>query len=251
MATPPIPAPEASAEPQSIGTVGRMTGVLFNPKPTFEDIVARPSWLLPLVFLAILSIVVIAIFGQRVGWRGVIERQIEQNPRADQLTQEQKEQAVERGVKFGPPITYVIVVVGAFLGPVIIAAVLLGAFNVMAGTRLDFKIALAIVSFSWMPFAIHGLLSIILLFVKSPDSIEIEHIVASNPAAFLASDSAKWLMSLLTSFDLFTFWVIVLQAIGFSTASPKKVSFVKALTIIVAVWACYVLLKVGWVGAFS
>ena len=58
-------------------------------------------------------------------------------------------------------------------------------------------------------------------------------------------------MSLLTSFDLFTFWVIVLQAVGFSTASPKKVSFVKALTIIVAVWACYVLLKVGWVGAFS
>jgi hypothetical protein len=37
-------APDAQA---SIGTFGRLTGVLFNPKPTFVDIARRPTWLAP------------------------------------------------------------------------------------------------------------------------------------------------------------------------------------------------------------
>jgi hypothetical protein len=41
------------------------------------------------------------------------------------------------------------------------------------------------------------------------------------------------------------------MAIGFAAASPKKVSFAKGLTIVAAVWALWVLIHVGWVGALS
>jgi len=251
MATPDTPMPVPAAEPAPIGEIGRMTGVLVNPKPTYDDIVARPSWLAPLALLAILSIVVIAVFGQRVGWRSLVERRLAQNPQADQMKAEDRERALNFWSKYG---TYIIGASGVFflvLGTVITAGVLLGVFNLIAGTRLNYKTALAIVSFSWMPFAIHGLLSLILLFVKSPDTIDIEHLVTSNPGAILSSDSAKWLMALLTSLDIFAFWMLVLQAIGFAAASPKKVSFAKGLSIVVIVWAIWVLIRVGWVGAFS
>jgi hypothetical protein len=251
MATPPSPTPDVTPEPVPIGEAGRMTGVLFSPKATFENIVARPSWVAPLVVLCVLAIAVIALFGQRVGWRGFLERQFDKDPRVANLTPDQREQRLNAAIKFAPPITYVSVVIGTFLVPVVIAAVMLGAFNLLAGTRLNFKVALAIVSFSWMPLAIHGLLSLILLFVKSPDTIDLEHLVASNPGAFVSSDSPRWMMTLMTSLDAFAIWVIVLMAIGFAAASPKKVTFAKGLTIVVAVWALWVLIHVGWVGALS
>jgi hypothetical protein len=251
MATPPSTTPELAAEAAPIGEIGRMTGVLFSPKATFDDIVARPSWVVPLVFLCVMAIAVIAVFGQRVGWRGFMERQFDKNPRTANMPADQREQALNNAVKFAPPITYATVVIATFLVPVIVAAVMLGAFNLLAGTRLNFKVALAIVSFSWIPLAIHGLLSLILLFLKSPDTIDLEHLVGSNPGAYISSDSPRWMMALLTSFDVFSFWVMILMAIGFSAANPKKISFGKGLTIVVAVWALWVLIHVGWVGAFS
>jgi len=252
MTTTPIPEAGNTAEqPAPIGAVGRMSGVLISPKPTFENIVARPSWFAPLAVLCVLSIAIIAIFSQRVGWRGLLERQFEKNPRTANLPPDQREQALDRAVKFAPPFTYAAVAIGTFLYPVIAAAVMLGAFNLLAGARLNYKTALGVVAHSWMPFFVAGLLALILLFVKSPDSIDLEHLVASNPGAFLSDDSPRWLMTLLTSLDLFTFWVLILQGIGFSAANPKKVSFAKGLTIVMAAWAVYVLVKVAWVGAFS
>ena len=128
---------------------------------------------------------------------------------------------------------------------------LLGGMNLMAGARINFKTSMAIVSYSWTPFIISGLIGILLLFIKPPDTIELEHLVASNVAAFLPDDAPKWLESLGMSIDFFSFWVIALQAIGFSAASPKKLTFGKSLAIILLVWAIYVLFKSGLAGAFS
>ena len=254
MATPTTPessVPLAPTPPAKMNDFARVAGVLFNPRATFQDIVERPSWLVPLALLLVLTVAVIALFGQRVGWRPFLEKQFDKDPRISQLSPEDRDKAMDRAVKFTPPIVYAAAVIGTFIAPIVVAAVMLLAFNLLASARINFKTAFAIVAFSWMPYLIHGLLSILLLFLKSPDSIDLEHLVASNPGAFLSSDSAKWLMTLGTAFDIFTFWVIALQGLGFSTAEPKKISFAKGLTIVAIVWAIYVAVKVGWVGAFS
>jgi hypothetical protein len=127
----------------------------------------------------------------------------------------------------------------------------MGVFNLIAGARVSFAQALGVVSYSWVPGIIGGVIGLILLFVKAPETIDLEHLVASDVGAFLSGDSPKWLMSLCTSLNLFTFWEIALMGIGFSAASPKKVSIGKGIAIVGACWALYVLAKVGWVGAFS
>jgi hypothetical protein len=102
-----------------------------------------------------------------------------------------------------------------------------------------------------MPNVISGLLGIVVLLVKDPATIDLQNLVASNAGAFLADNSPKWLVALLTPVDLFSFWVMILMAIGYSAAAPKKLSFVKAFSWIFSLWVVYVLVRVGLTAAFS
>ncbi len=66
MATSPVPA----AVPQAaISPFGRVIGVFFSPKATFEDIARKPSWLLPLIISTVLGILSTVSMNQRVNWR--------------------------------------------------------------------------------------------------------------------------------------------------------------------------------------
>jgi Yip1 domain len=241
--------------PVSPGSFGRLFGALFNPKPTFESIAQRPSWVLPLLFLFVVSLAVITIFGQRVGWRPFMEKQIASNSRAqkqmEQLPPEKREQIIEQQTKFASIFSYVSVAVFTFGGAVVVAAIFLAALNLVSGTKIGFSTSLGIVAHSWIPLILSGLLGILILFIKDPSTIDIQNLVASNPGALLGDDSPKWLVSLLTSLDVFTFWVLVLQGIGYSATNPKKISFGKAFGTVLAVWALYVLVKVGLAAAFS
>jgi hypothetical protein len=255
MGTTPTPAPGPAAEEAHISTVGRLTGALFSPKATFADIARKPGWIVPVIIGCILSIITTPIIGKRVGWRDVVEKQIASSKRAqeriDSLGAKQKEQAIQRQVAFSPYVGYVIFPLGMFLVALALAGILLGAFNGLAGAELDFKTSLGIVTHSYMPAVIAQLLSIMVLYLKSPDLIDVQNIVASNIGAFLSDDAPKWLTALLTSFDLFSFWTIFLLGLGFSVARPKKISMGRALGTVMAVWALYVILKVGATAIFS
>jgi hypothetical protein len=252
MASAATPTPEST---ESVSSIGRVGGALFSPRTTFESIARRPTWVVPLLLLTLMSIIVTALFSQRVGWRTFMEHEIATNAsaqrRMEQVPADQKDQVLDQQAKFAGVIGYVAAVLGPILGAVVVAAVLLGAFNLLIGAKTTFGTALSIVSYSWVPLLIHGLLGIVILFVKDPSTIDIKNLVASNPGALLSEDSAKWLVTLLTSLDVFAFWVMALQAFGFSATNPKKISFGKAFGTIFAVWLVYVLVRVGFAAAFS
>ncbi|MGH9774307.1 MAG: YIP1 family protein [Candidatus Acidiferrales bacterium] len=241
-------APEAQP---SISAFGRIVGVITNPKATFTDIARKPSWILPIVLFVVLNCVVTFAFGQRVGWRSFMEKQFENNPRTANLTADQRQQQLDSAVKIAPIFGYVGTIVGVPVVALIVAGILLGIFNVMAGAGTNFKTSLAIVAHGWVPGLIGGILGLILIYIKDPSTVDIQHLVASNLGVLTQNDSAKWLVALLTSIDIFTFWVIALMAVGYSATNPKKVKFGKACTLIFVAWAVYVVLKVGWTAVFS
>ena len=239
----------------SDSSFGRIFGVLFSPKPTFESIVRRPTWILPLILIAVVSVGVIFTFSQRVGWRNFIIRQDQQNSRTqkqmESMTEEQREKLIDTQTKVAPIFAYVAVVVGPFIAVVVVGAVLMLAFNLIHGTKIEFVPSMAIVSYSWVPGIIGALLGILIIFLKDPSTVDLDHLVASNGGAFVADDAPKWMLTLFTAFDLFVFWNMILMAFGFSAADPKKISFGKALGTVVGVWLIYVIVKVGLVAAFS
>lgn len=248
MATTTAAVPEA---PQQIGALGRLVGAIINPRPTFEDIARKPSWLLPLLLLIILSLSITYIFGKRVGWRAFMEKQLAQNSRVQQLTPEQREQTLETQVKVAPIIGYVFGVIGFPIVVVVIAAIFMGIFNATSSAALDFKTSLGVITHSYTPFVIASLLGVLILCLKPPDQIDLQNLVASNAGTFLSSDAPKWLLALCTSLDIFTFWVLGLMAFAYSAVRPKKIKFGSALTWIVGIWVVFVLVKVGFAAMFS
>jgi hypothetical protein len=241
----------AQVEPASIGTMGRLTGVLFSPKATFADIARRPSWIAPLVLLCLVNLAIVAIFTQRVGWTSFMQKKIDESSQAQQLSPEQRQQRVEMGAKVAPYTGAIFGVLGIVVVTLIAAGVLLGAFNAMASANLNFKAAMGITAHALMPGFIGGLLGILVLFLKDPATVDIEHLVATNLGALVPDGSAKWLTTLASSFDLFTFWIIALLAIGFSAANPKKITTGRAFGVVIALWVVVVIIRVGIAAAFS
>lgn len=244
------PAVVSTEVPES-NSVSRLFGVIYSPKETFESIARRPSWALPLVLGIVLSIAVVWIFGHRGGWRGYFERQTANNTRFQQMPADQQRQVMEAQLKYAPPLAVASAVIVLILAALLIAAVLMGVFNGLAGTKISFKNSLAVVTYGGVPGLIGGLLGLLIVSLKDISSVDIQNVVASNVGAFLPSTSPRWMISLFSSIDIFTFWTFILMAIGFSAAGPKKLSFGKALAYIVAVWLVWVIVKVGLTAAFT
>jgi hypothetical protein len=246
MATTPVAAQEA---PVPIHHFGRLFGVLFSPGKTFSEIVRRPTWLAPTVALTVMSLAASILFVQRVDWRDVISQQIEKSSRASQLSAEQKEQQIEAGAKVAPVFGYV----GGLVGPVFVliltCLVMWGAYSVLAGVNPGFLTAFGITAHSFMTALVSTPIFLLVIFLKPKGTIDIENPVATNLAAFLPEDSAKWLMTLCKQFDVFTIWTLILVAIGFAAVNPKRLKTGKAVGIVLAVWLAYVVIRtaVAWV----
>lgn len=248
MATTPAIAPEPQGP---INHLGRIFGVLFSPKATYEDIVRRPTWVAPLVVLIVLSLVASVIFVQKVDWREVISQQIDNNPRAAQMSADQKQQQIEMGSKFAPVFGYV----GGLVFPVVLllimALVMWGAYAVMSGVNAGFGTAMAITSHAFMTSIISTPVFLLILFLKPSGTIDVENPMATNLAAFLPEGVPKWLSVFGRQIDVFTIWTLILIAIGFSVINTKKLKLGSSLGVALGVFAVWVVLRTGIAFIFS
>jgi hypothetical protein len=243
-------APAAEALPP-INHFGRLIGVFFTPKETLASIAERPSWVMPVVVMTVLGIGVGFALNQRVNWRDVASKRIEESSRASQLSPEQKEQQLAMSEKISPAIAYCIGAFVPILLAVIVGGVMLGAFNLLGGANANFKVSMGIVAHAYFVSIISSLLFVLILYLRPPGTVDLENPVAANVAAFLPDGTAKWLVTLGTAIDLFSFWIMILIAIGFAAFNPKKLKFGSAFGIVLSVWAVYEIIRVGFAFIFS
>lgn len=245
--------PTPVAEPQaSISPFGRVIGVFFSPKATFENIVRKPSWVLPLALLLVIGLIGAVALNSHFNWRDYISQQIEKSPRAAQLTPEQKQQQIEMSAKYSPGAAYAFGTVLPVLAVLVIALVFMGAYNLLAGASANFKTSLSIVAHALIPASIVGtILFVTVLFLKPVGMFDLDNPVATNVAALLPDDAAKWLVALCKNIDLLEFWKLLLIAIGFAAVSPKKLKGGKAFTIAISVFLVYIVIRVGFAFIFS
>jgi hypothetical protein len=248
--TTPVSESQAQAQP-AISPFGRVVGVFFSPKATFEDIVRRPSWVLPFALLTVLSFVVCVGINQRVNWRTFIAQQIEKSPQAAQLSPEQKEQRIEGGAKFSPIFTYMVGICGPAIFILVVALVMWGAYNLLGGANTNFGTAFGITAHASLPGLVSSVLFLLVLYLRPYGTVDLENPVAANLAAALPDDSAKWLVAMCKSIDVFALWTLILLAIGFAATNPKKLRGGKSFTIAFSVWLVWVVLRTGSAFIFS
>ncbi len=231
---------------------GNAVKVLVNPSQTFRSIAVRPTWWAPIVIVVILSCLITYTYGKRAGWEGFMRKQIESSSRTAQMPAEQKERIIEQQAKYGPIFGYVFSVVGPLVAMLVVGGVLMLVFNLGMAAGLTAKQYFAAAAYGWMPEALKGVLAFPVMFLKEPDMLDIQNLVATNLAAVMdAETTSKWLLRLGTSMDLFNIWNIALISIGISTMTKGKISFGKALAGVLGLFVVWVLLATGWAAIFS
>jgi len=245
---------DQAIQPQSMSEIGRLTGVIWEPRPVFEDLAAHPRWWVPIILLTILSVAYLATFSQRVGWETYIgqqfDKQAQSNPRMSQMTPAQRQQAMAVSVAAAKYLGFAGGVLGVALGVLVTAAIMLGLMNWLGGAGVSFRQAFSVTSYAFLPSAISSVLALVVMLLKNPEDFDLQNPLPANLGAFLSpQDTPKWLHGLASSFDLFSFWLMLLLALGFSVASGKRLTFGKAFILILVPWALYVLIfKVALAG---
>lgn len=232
----------------SLSELARISGVFTDPPAVFADVAERGRWWLVLLVLIALNVIVMTAMIQRVGYDRMIEKAFEQNPRLQELSPEQRLQAMEQQRRFMPLAVRVLPPLAMAAALFAVAGVLLFSYRMLLDADVGYRHALNITAYSWLPPAVAGnAMFLALLYLKQPEDFDAEAAGSLSIGSFLSRDTAAWLRSLANSFDLFTLWTIALIAAGFSAyCGRRKMPFGRALWGVLAPWFVYVLGKMGF-----
>jgi hypothetical protein len=238
---PAVPPPPAA--PQK-NTFARLAGALFAPGETFEDVARKPDILLPLLIFIIIGYITTIIVMPRMDFESILNQQREamqaQNP---QMKDSDFEPVARMTRAFATVMGWIGPLIGVLMY-VIIAAIFLLAFRLFGGTG-TFQQALSATLYAWVPLVLFSIvMTIVVLSRGTFDPAAAATIVKSNPAFLVSMKEQPVLFSLLSSFDIFTIWTLVLLSFGYSAMS--KLSRAKSAVIVFALYFAWVFVKVGF-----
>ena len=238
--------PSASAPTGAeMSTAETLSGVFFEPSRTFEALRSRPRFLVAGLIIFVMTCIVTAVMYMRVDMGQFIRDRIEKSPNAAQISETQKETQVKIGKTVGMVLIPLSVPIAIALGSALYMLLVM-AF----GGSISYKKSVAVWTYSWLPPAALGtLIALLVLFLKSPDSIVPENLVATNPGALLGEDSSKVLVAFLRQIDLLRFYGLFLAALGLRKVA--KISSGQAWGVVLTLWILGLLFAVGSAALFG
>jgi hypothetical protein len=238
---PASPAPTPAPAPLSEGA--RIIDTFIAPSKTFTDLRRNASWWGPFLLMVVVSTIFVYSAGQKIGFRKVMENQMQAQPKAqarlEKLPADQREAQMETGAKVTAIISYVFPLLTLLIW-LIIATALFATFKFAAGADVSFKVSLAIVIYAALPLMLKTILALLSVVAgMSPDSFSFQNPVATNPGYFMNPSDNVFLYSLASGIDIFMIWTLVLTAIGFTCVSKVKAG--TSYAIVFGWWAVFTL----------
>lgn len=234
-AEPPAPAP-----PGPDSAIARLVGVFVSPVRTFASVAARPTFLVPLVLWTALSFLVSELVLTKADWRALVTQG--NSHREQKMTEAQIDQAAEGARK----ILWVWEFFAA-VAPTIIAVVTAGALWMSCqafGWEVRFRQSLGVTAHAFLPGVVASIALFALLWGRETiDPKGLDDILRTSPAFLVSRQADSTLHSLLSSFDLLSFWSMALLVLGLSAAA--KVARGRMAALVLSLWGLYVLGKAG------
>ncbi len=231
-------APEPTAK---IGSFQRLARMFYSPGEVFEDIMTKPSWLVVLLAMMILTVGAQAIILPHMDNEATLRERL--GDRAGEMSDEQIEEMIAGGEKIARFIPVITAVVVPIMWAILAAIFLL--MLKMVGSETDFVTTLsATLHAYWPASAVATVLTVAL--VQRLDKIteqEIPNLVKSHPGVLLPADAPGWLSSMASTFSIFNIWTLALLVIGFKIVG--RLPTARAAIAVLVPWAIWLVGKAG------
>jgi hypothetical protein len=220
--------------------------VLFSPAEAFRAILAKPSFVLPLLLMIGLNAGFTAIWMQKVDRHEFMKAQIDASPRADQIPADRKAEIIEAQAKTLPIFAWLGPFVFTPLTVLILGGIFLFVYRFFYGADVSFKQSITVLC--WTMGAV-GVVTVPLLLavlaMKGDWNINPQEALQANLTLFLDKGSAaRPLWSFASSIDLFSAWMAFLLATGFGAAAKRTAGWAAAGVLLP--WGLWILVKVGF-----
>ncbi len=246
----PNPQPEPPA-PQSF--FSRLIGLYFSPGETFQEIARAPRVLIPMVVLAVIAGAMNFVVVNRYGAENAARKQMEPMMRSMGVPEEKIEEEVQKAIaaskttwgKIKGPLSGAV----GFAVLMFIVAGVFKLFTLMMGATNRFKPVLSVITYAYLAIAlIQVILTVIILYLKNPEDIDLFNPVSSNLGGILTVAGValpKFIGSLLNFVDVFGIWRIALLGIGCAAVTQKMKSSIAAIPHIILYIIAALLLSVA------
>jgi len=212
------------SEDQPLSQVERVVDTLIAPTKTFTDILRSTSWWLPFLISTVVAFAMAFSIGQKVGWSAVVENEIQANPRtAQQLANATPESAaaVRKEMLSIDEVELYGFSVVSLIGLLLLALILWPTIKFAFGGKATFGQVFSVLNYALLPAAIKGVIIVAALWIgSSVENFRLGNMLGTNPGYYI--ESAGTLKTLLTSFDVFTLWTLVLLSIGLAIVAKTK-----------------------------
>jgi len=226
-----------------MSTLQKIIGIYSAPRRTFEAIDQNPTWFVPFI----IGVIFFLIF-QFLTVDMQMDYRIKIMEARGNIPQEQMDMAK---TQMQGPVKYIGFVAGPIVWLImiiIIAALFYVAGNLMIGGDSSFKKVFAIVAWTGLIGVISFIILTILILSKGTmHGVALDlSILLDTPAI---GEEKSVLYRLLSKFDVFVIWELVLYIIGMSVTYKSTVQ--KAAVPILSLWILWIIISVTFGGFFE
>jgi Yip1 domain len=211
--------PSITAAPPADNVFGRLIGVIFSPRATFERIVARPRWFGALaVVIGLIALGQFALLSTENGQQAVVDQQVERAQRWGRTVSDEEYANYE---KIAPYNRFIVPIAIMIFVPVVsftVSGILLGVFNALLGGNATYKQVLAVHAHSGATSVASALFTLPLNYLRSSMSSP------SNLGVFAQAffDDTSFPALFLGMIDLFIAWWLLVNAIGLAVLYERR-----------------------------
>ncbi len=225
---------EAKAS-KEMGIFGRIVGIFTSPRETFESIDRSPTWLVPFL-ITVIIVLVLQFLVMDIGIKDRLAAMEAQDISAERF--EAAKAQMEGPMKY---IQFVAIPVVTLILWAILAGILLFVGNTIMGGESKFKKIFSVVAWSSLVGLLGGILKTFLILSKGTTRGVVTSLAILLPTPEPGQSSV--LHRLLSRFDLFTIWVLILWIIGLAVI--YRFTTKKSATLVLSLWAIWIVISVA------
>jgi len=245
-----VPLPAGPDAPPPMSALDRIAGIFYEPTQVFRNLRRHPRWLAAFLIIAFFNISYGIVFVYRLTPEKIVDAVTEKMAQTPFIPQEAVERAkVDQLEQLKNPAQRAQTVVKSMAGLWIVSAILAALYLLAVlvfGGRMNYWQAFVVVMYASLPITVvQKIISIIILFVKSPDDIPPlrgqESLVQDNLGVLFTPADHPVLFVAASAFGVLSFYGLWLKATGLQNAG-ERVTKAAAWSTAILFWALGILL---------